>query len=151
MQVFFEIVECWKADRSPPHPHPRGYFERQRDKTVGGEGRWSVERVTISTWAIGSDRNKAIDIEEWSICGGGRLERFYYIVWFGRWIDYMYYNNINAIHSKASLHQLTMGPTLNGPFREVVAVEIKCRYEWWCGTLIKRSIFGSSRYVEVVD
>ena len=25
------------------------------------------------------DRNKAIDIEDWSICGGGQLERFDYM------------------------------------------------------------------------
>ena len=28
----------------------------------------------LSFW----DTHKAIDIGEWSICGGGRLERFYY-------------------------------------------------------------------------
>ena len=34
------------------------------------------------TWAIVWDQNKAIDVGEWSICGGGWLERFYnmYIV-----------------------------------------------------------------------
>ena len=30
----------------------------------------------MSAWAIVWDRNKAIDIGEWSICGGGQLERF---------------------------------------------------------------------------
>ena len=30
-------------------------------------------------WAILLDCYKVIDIGEWSICGGGRLERFYYI------------------------------------------------------------------------
>ena len=33
-------------------------------------------RVKISLWLIVWDRNKAIDIAKWSICGGGRLERF---------------------------------------------------------------------------
>ena len=28
-------------------------------------------------WAIIWDPNKAIDIREWAICGGGWLERFY--------------------------------------------------------------------------
>ena len=33
----------------------------------------------VESWAIAWDRNKAIDIGEWSICGVGRLERFYCI------------------------------------------------------------------------
>ena len=28
----------------------------------------------MSVWAIASGRNKAIDIGEWSICGGGLVE-----------------------------------------------------------------------------
>ena len=40
-------------------------------------GRWSIWGVRISAWAIVWDRNKGIDIGEWSICGGGLLERLY--------------------------------------------------------------------------
>ena len=41
-------------------------------------GRWSgVKGVKISLFLIVSEPNKAIDIGAWSICGGGRLERFY--------------------------------------------------------------------------
>ena len=31
-------------------------------------------------WAIGWDPNKVINIREWSVCGGGQLERFYHTV-----------------------------------------------------------------------
>ena len=55
-------------------------------------------------WAILWDPNKAINIGEWSTCGGGHLERFY----------------CTCIYSKTSLNRLSMGQTLNGPFREVV-------------------------------
>ena len=30
-------------------------------------------------WAIVWDPNKVVDIGEWSICGGGWLERFYFL------------------------------------------------------------------------
>ena len=33
-------------------------------------------RISLQ-WAIVLDPNEAIDIGEWSTCGGGRLERFY--------------------------------------------------------------------------
>ena len=44
--------------------------------------RWSTLGVSISLqlyiiWAIVWCPNNVIDIGEWSICGGGRLERFY--------------------------------------------------------------------------
>ena len=42
-------------------------------------GRWSIYGVRISVREIVCDRNKAIDIREWSIFGGGQLERFYCI------------------------------------------------------------------------
>ena len=35
-------------------------------------------RYNCNAWAIIWDSNKGIDIGEWSICGGDRLERFYY-------------------------------------------------------------------------
>ena len=36
------------------------------------------EVIGLGSWnmLIGWDPNKAIDIGEWSICGGGRLKRF---------------------------------------------------------------------------
>ena len=54
------------------------------------------------------DLNKAIDIERWWVCGGGRLERIYCI--------YIY------IDIETSINRETMGPTLNGAFREVVSL-----------------------------
>ena len=39
--------------------------------------RWSIYGVRVSLWAILNDRNKAINIGEWFICGDGQLERFY--------------------------------------------------------------------------
>ena len=35
-----------------------------------------VVMVLYLQWVIVLGQNKAIDITEWSICGGGRLERF---------------------------------------------------------------------------
>ena len=40
-------------------------------------GRWSVWGVTIQLLDPTWDPTKAIDLEEWLICGGGRLEKFY--------------------------------------------------------------------------
>ena len=43
-------------------------------------GNWSVWGAkTLSNNDIGGDPNKVIDIEKWSICGGGRLTRLYCI------------------------------------------------------------------------
>ena len=39
--------------------------------------RWSVYGVKICLQSIGWDPYKVIDMGEWSICRGGRLERFY--------------------------------------------------------------------------
>ena len=44
-------------------------------------GRWSILGYGYCyhsiVWVVVWDSNKVIDIGEWSICGGGRLERFY--------------------------------------------------------------------------
>ena len=53
------------------------------------------------------------------------------------------------IYNKTSLNQPAMGPTLCGPFREVVT-ELQYVYGRYLGTEIKRSIQGSGRSVEVV-
>ena len=54
----------------------------------------------------GFGQNKAIDIiGKCPIWGGGCLERFYL-----------------CAYSQTSLNKLAMGPTLKGPFREVVAL-----------------------------
>ena len=48
--------------------------------TLSGRFREVVDLgVRISAWSIVWDQNKAIDVVEWSICGAGRLERFYCI------------------------------------------------------------------------
>ena len=36
-------------------------------------------RYNSIAWVIFWDPNKAINVGEWPICGGGRVERFYYI------------------------------------------------------------------------
>ena len=53
------------------------------------------------------DPNETIDIEEWSICGGGWLEVIYL---------YAY------TYSKTSLNRSTMEPTLSGSFMEMVGL-----------------------------
>ena len=50
-----------------------------RPTLSGPLGRWSVQEVKTYVWLIVWDRNKTIDIGEWSICEGGRLESFYCI------------------------------------------------------------------------
>ena len=73
---------------------------------------WEMEyQYNASVWAIARNLNKAIDIGEWSVCGGGRVEKLYCI-----------YNT----YSETSLNRPTMGPTLYGSFREVV--ELKYHY-----------------------
>ena len=48
-------------------------------KELLGLGRLEYHYNGIIIWAIIWDPNKVSDIGEWSICGGGRLERFYWI------------------------------------------------------------------------
>ena len=59
-------------------------------------------------WMIIWDPNKAIEIGECPIWGGGWLERSFSVCIY--------------IYSKTSLNRPTMEPTLNGPFREVVGL-----------------------------
>ena len=39
-------------------------------------------REVVGLWVIVWDPNETIDIGEWSICGGGQLDRFYCVyIW----------------------------------------------------------------------
>ena len=40
-------------------------------------GRWSFKELEEVTMSLFGDPNEVIAIGEWSICGGGRSERFY--------------------------------------------------------------------------
>ena len=49
-------------------------------------------------WAIVWQSNKAIDIGEWSICGGGRFERFHCILIHGSLIGHIVHKLGNLPH-----------------------------------------------------
>ena len=44
--------------------------------------KWPVQGVSMSCTDCGTvwDPTKAMDVEEWLICDGGRLDRIYYIM-----------------------------------------------------------------------
>ena len=50
--------------------------------TLNGPFKELEYRYTCIVWEIIWDSNKAIDIEAWSICGGGRLDKCYIITSF---------------------------------------------------------------------
>ena len=60
-----------------------------------------------------------------------------------------------CIYRKTSLNRLTLGPTLNGPFREVCGlgsydIIVMALYGQTFGTQMKRLIYGSGQSAEVV-
>ena len=49
-----------------------------------------MEVVTLGSWHIVWDPNKAIDIGELSICGGGQFERFnLYYMYYDTWVHFV--------------------------------------------------------------
>ena len=83
----------------------------------------------ISVWEMVWDRNKAIDMEQWSICGGGRLERFYCIVKVGFYLLFAIYNQIqdtNKKHANLNYYKKLNSRDWNQIERALPSREDKC-------------------------